>query len=140
MKMTAEQQKLLVKAPALISVLVSVKDHKINYPQKAHAIQLAHLNTFTADPDLHSYYKKVDKHFIENFEEIVKQYAPFNETQLTALKKEIDKANEVISSLDSDLSAKFHKSLSEYTEHVKLAEHSLLEHFVFPIPIKGLTE
>ncbi|HKR06036.1 MAG TPA: hypothetical protein VJY62_15475 [Bacteroidia bacterium] len=138
--MNAEEQKLLVKAPALVSVLAATKHHKINEVQKAHAIKLAHLHTFSADPDLRSYYDKVDKHFIENFESIARQYAPFDDAQLEALKKEIDKVNQVILSLDSDLSAKLHKSLSEYTEHVKYAEHSVLEHFVFPVPIKGLTE
>ncbi|MEP7170483.1 MAG: hypothetical protein ABI855_14030 [Bacteroidota bacterium] len=138
--MNPEQQQLLVKAPALVSVLAAAKHHKINDAQKAHAVKLAHLNTFTTDTDLKSYYEKVDKHFVENFESIAQQYAPFDDAQLEALKKEIDEVNQGIATLESELSAKLHKSLSEYTEHVKYSEHSVLEHFVFPVPIKGLTE
>jgi len=138
--MNGEEQKLLIKAPALISVLVSGSHHKINEAKKAHAIKLLHLNTFISDPDLRAYYQKVDKHFIEDFESIAQQYSPFDDSKREALKKEIEKANQIIATLDNSLSLKLHKSLDEYTEHVKNSEHSVLEHFVFPIPIKGLTE
>jgi len=140
MMMNAEEQKLLFKAPALVSVLAASTDQKINEIQKADAIKLAHLKSFSIDPDLRSYYDKVDKHFAENFESIVKHYAPFDDEKRQALKKEIERVNEVISTLEHELASKLHKSLSDYAEHVKHAEHSLLEHFVFPIPIKGITE
>jgi hypothetical protein len=138
--MNAEEQKLLLKAPVLVSVLAASRDHKINEAQKADAIKLAHLKTFTADPVLQSYYEKVEKYFIENFESIVQQYSPFDDAKREALKKEIDKVNEIIAKLDRDLSERLHKSLTAYAEHVKNSQHSVLEHFIFPVPIKGLTE
>ena len=107
--MTAKQQKLLVKAPAFISVLAAVKNHKINYPQKAHAIKLAHLNSFSSDPELRTYYEKVDTNFIKNFERIARHYAPFDDEQLHALKKEI----ETLTVLFQHLTAKWQQSFTK---------------------------
>src|SRR4030095_11657398 len=98
--MTADEQKLIIKAPALLSALAASSHHKINDTQKTHVIKLAHLHSFTSDPDLRSYYEKVDKHFIENFEEVVQQYSPFDDAKRDELKKEIEKVNEIISTLD----------------------------------------
>ncbi|MEO5570918.1 MAG: hypothetical protein ABIT08_11730 [Bacteroidia bacterium] len=138
--MKADEQKLLIKVPVLVSVLAASTDYEINEVQKADAIKLAHLKSFSGDPDLKSYLDKVDKHFVENFESVVKQYAPFDDSKRKALKKEIESVNQVISTLEPDLASKLFKYLSDYSEHVKHAEHSVLERFIFPIPIKGITE
>ena len=75
-----------------------------------------------------------------SIESVVQQYSPFDDEKRKALKKEIDKVNEIIARLDKSLSEAFHRSLTAYAEHVKNSEHSILEHFVFPILIRGITE
>ena len=65
--LTAEEKALLVKAPVLVSVLVSCSFNKVNKTQKADAIKLAHLKTFTAIPVLIPYYMQVGKDFEEQF-------------------------------------------------------------------------
>jgi len=60
-KLTPREQELLVKAPVLLSVLASCSEHGINQKQKADAIKLAHIKTFTALPELQSYFREAEK-------------------------------------------------------------------------------
>ncbi len=139
-KLNSEEISLLLKAPILVSVLASSSDHEINNDGKAEAIRLAHLKTFTADPLLLSYYEEVSKNFQKHFEETAKKYSPFDKVKIGDLKKEIDKVNDVIAKLDTEFAQTLHHSLSEYARHVKKAGRSLLDDFIFPIPIRGLTD
>lgn len=138
-KLTDEERELLLKAPALLSVLAASGDRKISDTQIADAKRLAHLKTFTAKPLLLSYYDEVEKRFNKNFDATVKKYAPFDTSKRDALKKEIDVVNAIISKLDPEYAALLHKSLAGYADHVRRADHNVAEDFIFPIPIKGLT-
>ena len=139
-KLTKEEITLLLKAPVLVSVLASSKDREISNEEKADAIKLSHLKTFTADPILLSYYKEVEKNFKNYFETIVNKYAPFDDAKREALKKEIDSLNTVIAKLDTQFARTLHRSLTKYAEHVKKSEGTIFRTFIFPIPIHGLTD
>ena len=139
-KLTKEETELLLKAPILVSVLATSGDHEISKREKAEAVKFAHIKTFSADPLLLSYYKEVEKNFIAYFEAIVKKYAPFDNAKREALKKEIDTLNIVISKLDKQFARTLHRSLSNYAEHVMKSDRVLLETFIFPIPIHGLSD
>lgn len=139
-KLTKEEWDLLIKAPILVSVLAASYDNEVSSSQKADAIELAHIKSYSADPLLKDYYKEVETNFREHFEEIVKKYAPFDDAKREALKKEISVINKVISKLDKNFALLLHKSLSGYAEHVKHAENNLLVNFIFPIPIHGFIE
>ena len=95
--LTIEERELLYKAPVLVSVLASSSFNEINKVQKADAIKLSHLKTFTADPLLLDYYTEVEKKFKSQFEIIAKEYYPFDEKQRSALKEEICRVNQIIS-------------------------------------------
>lgn len=139
-KLKTEELELLYKAPVLVSVLASCSFNKVNKIQKADAIKLAQLKTFTAVSLLIPYYIEVEKNFKELFEAAIKQYFPFDEAKRIALKKEMDKVNLVIKKLDIDYARTLHKSLKNYASHVKRSAHSVFVDFIFPLPIPGLTD
>ena len=131
---------LLLNAPALFSVFAASNDHEITSAQKSDAIKLAHLKSFSSDDlSLLSYYSEVEKKFKTNFESIVKKYAPFDDKKREELEIEIEKVNLVISKLDTDFANALHRSLCNYAEHVKKSDKSVLENFIFPIPINGIS-
>ncbi|MEI6948422.1 hypothetical protein V9K67_14595 [Paraflavisolibacter sp. H34] len=138
-KLTPEDQALLFKAPALVSVLASCSRNEVDRQKQADAIRLAHLKTYTADPLLQPYYKEVEKHFKEQFETLVQQNAPFDEAHRQALIDEIHRVNQVISKLDPFYAKKLHHSLENYAHHVKMASFSVFQDFLFPMPIPGLS-
>jgi hypothetical protein len=139
-KLTTQERKLLYTAPVLVSVLASCSFKKINKIQKADALKLAHLKTFTAIPLLIPYYTIAEEKFKELFEEAIKEYFPFDEGKRIELKKEIDKVNLVIEKLDIEYARVLHKSLEKYARHVKRSTHSVFVDFILPFPIPGLTD
>jgi hypothetical protein len=137
--LTTEEQEILLKAPALVSVLASCSLNEVNKAQKADAIKLSHLKTFTANPVLREYYEEVDKRFKTQFDSIVKAYFPFDEDKRNALKQEIERVNVIIAKLDKWYGETLHKSLEGYANHVRKAAHSIFQDFMFPLPIRGLS-
>jgi hypothetical protein len=137
--LSPEEQELLFKAPVIVSVLASCNHNTINEIQKKDAVKLAHFKTFTAAPLLLPYYNEIDKNFKEEFEAMVKKYSPFDDENRLALKNELIKIKSIISKLDPGYAQLLVKSLEKYSRHVKKAGHSVIEDFIFPIPIPGLS-
>ncbi len=137
--LTEEERRLLYRAPVLLSILASCSFNELNKAQKADAIKMAHLRTFTAMPLLLSYYSEVDKGFKEQFEYVVKKYFPFDKDKRDEIKRELNKINLIISKLDPAYAAALHTSLKKFVRHVKKARHSILQDFIFPIPLPGLS-
>lgn len=138
-KLNAKEQDLMLKAPALLSVLAASGAFGITNEQKSEAIKMAHLKTFTANPLLILYYTEVETKFKKNFESAVKKYAPFDTVKRDALKQEIALTNDLFKKLDKEFAKTLHQSLDGYTKHVGKSARSFFENFIFPIPIKGLT-
>lgn len=138
--LTKDETESLLKAPVLISVFVASRDHEISKKEKAEAVKLTHLKTFTADPHLQSYYKEVEKNFSALFEDAVRKYDPFDDAKRDALMGEINTVNTIIAKLGKEYATIFQRSFSNYVEHVKKADRVILENFVFPFPLPGLTD
>ena len=135
----AEAQ-LLTKAPALISVYAACSLRGVNAAQKADAVKLAHLKTFTAHPALIPFYREVDQHFKEEFEDAAKEYTPFDGEQMYRLKQKIERIKFIVNKLDPEYAKLLLKSFEKYERHVRRAAHSVVEDFIFPIPIPGLSD
>jgi len=139
-KLTKEETALLLKAPVLVSVLAASWAHGISKKASADAIKLAHLKTFTAVPLLQPYYKEVEQDFKTSFEAVVKEFAPFDEEKMMELRKQLLELDKVIARLDKEYAATLLWSLSRFAAHVKKADRVLIENFIFPFKLPGLTD
>ncbi len=139
-KLSFREQELLIKAPVLLSVLASCSEHGINQKQKADAIKLAHIKTFTSLPELQPYFKDAEKNFKEHFEEAAERYFPFDEEHRLMLKNEIKKIREIISRLDPIYATSLSKSLERYVIHVKRATYSIFRDFIFPLAMPDVKD
>lgn len=132
-KLTGDEQQQLLKAPILLSVLASCSENEINKVQKAAAIKLAHIKTFTAMEELIPYYLEVEKIFKDQFDVIAEKYYPFNQEKRAELKREIKKTQDILEKLEPGFSGPLSKSLERYASHVKRATHSVFQDIIFPI-------
>ena len=139
-KLTKEESELLLKAPVLVSLLASSSFNRINKTQKADAIKLAHIKTFSSDFALINYYDAVNKHFKDEYEAAQEKYAPFDDNKLNSLRKELDRVNVIISKLDKNYGRLLHQSLENYGKHVKNADHSIFQDFVFPLALPKFSQ
>ncbi len=138
-KLTEEEVSLLMKAPALLSVLAACSEGGVNGAEKADAIRMSHLRTFTADFTLLDYYREVEKTFVQDFEMLAAKYFPLDEEKKEAIALEIKKTDQAIANLDPANGLLLHKSLDSYIAHVKRAGRSIFFDFIFPLPITGIT-
>jgi hypothetical protein len=139
-ELNGKEQDLLIRAPVLLSVLASCSENAINKNQKADAIKLAHIKTFTAVPELQPYFKEVEKNFKEHFEQIGEQYYPFDNVHRNLLKLEIQNIQKIIAKLNPSYGKPLSKSLERYTIHVKRATYSIFQDFIFPLAMLDLKD
>jgi hypothetical protein len=139
-ELNGKEQDLLIRAPVLLSVLASCSENAINKNQKADAIKLAHIKTFTAVPELQPYFKEVEKNFKEHFEQIAEQYYPFDNVHRNLLKLEIQNIQEIIAKLNPSYGKALSKSLERYTIHVKRATYNIFQDFIFPLAMLDLKD
>ena len=137
--LTKDEVDVLMKAPVLMSVLAACSTDGVNHAQKADAIRLSHLKTYTANSLLLPFYGEVEKNFEEQFESAVKEYTPFDKEKLLRLKAQIEKVKQIAKKLDPEYGNILLRSFEKYERHVRRAGHSVVEDFIFPIPIHGLS-
>lgn len=135
-----EERALLLKAPALVSILASSTDQEMDETEKADAIKLSHLRTFTADPMLRPYYQEVEKAFKAQLVELLQLHNPLNEYSRKAIEREIKNVNKLLGRLDKKFAEKLGKSLNSYAEHVNKSKRNFMEYFVLPLNIPGITD
>ncbi|MEO6883357.1 MAG: hypothetical protein ABI199_04945 [Bacteroidia bacterium] len=139
-KLTASEQELLLNATVFVSLLAASSDHEVFEEEKADAIKLAHLRTFTSDPVLHEYYVEVDKHFTRNFEAFDKKLPKGNDEREKILREKLTQVNGLLLKLGPDYAEVFHRSLDSYARHVAKSHRNALEFFFIPLNINGITD
>lgn len=125
----------LLDGPVWLSLLASItNDGVVNPSEKADAVRLAHLRTFTSPKSLQEFYEKVDQRFDERFDTLHSRLTMDNENDKTLyIKAQIEIAHKVLEKLDKDIAASLEESFSSFYEHVFKADKSFFQYFALPI-------
>ena len=134
----AEQQEFL-KFPVYISLLAANQDGDTDAKEKKTAIAFDHMKTYTCKPALSGFYDKADKAFAKNFTETDNELPKGKEERDTAIKAKLAKLETLLLKFDKNYAQTMHESMQSFKEHVSAAHWNVLEGFIFPVPIKGLT-
>jgi hypothetical protein len=138
--LSPEDKKKVLQAPAYISILAANADGQMDEEEKYEAIKFSHIKTYTAHKLLKPFYQEVEKNFNENIDEINKNLPADKNERERVIREELEKANSIIGKLDLFYSNTLRKSLKEYGDHVAKAHKTIMESFVIPFSIKGLTD
>lgn len=138
--LNAEEKALLLNAPVLIAVYAVNYESGISEKGKLDAIKLAHLRTFTSDAVLKPFYNEIENTFQEKFEAELLCYTPFNEANSKKLANELNNIKLITSKLEPIYGNTLFESLVKFGEHIRKADRELLENFIFPFPLPGLTD
>lgn len=138
-ELTESENRVLLKFPAFISLLVANSDNKLDEAEKKSAIKFSHIKTYSCDPLLADYYKEADKVFENNIQQLDKDLPITKPARDAALKKELFKFEKIILKLGEEYASVMHRSMKSFKDHISQAHHSVLVDFIFPMPIKGLT-
>lgn len=137
--LSPSEKEFLLKFPAYISLLAANNDLGMSESEKEAAINFSHIKTFSHDPMLHSFYQQADKEFKQNITDLDNQIPKDKNERESAIQNELAKIETILGKLEKDYAAILVRSMTSFKNHVSKAHHSILEYFIFPIPIKGLT-
>lgn len=137
--LTTVEKEMLLKFPAYISLLAANWDGNLSENEKKEAIYLAHIKTFTSHPLLKEFYLEADKVFKSNIEQLDNELPKEKKERDEAIKTELQKLEPILKKLGKYFAQTMHSSMSSFKNHVSASHHSILESFIFPIPIKGIT-
>jgi hypothetical protein len=133
------EKNMLLKFPAYISLLATNSDGKMDDVEKKEAIQFTHIKTFSCNALLYDFYKEAEKVFLTNIEEL-DNILPKEKTQRKeVIENELVKLEPILDKLGKDYASIMHTSMKSYTKHVSKAHNNVLESFLIPFYIKGLT-
>ena len=138
--LTMDEQEQLYKLPAYISLLAAHHDGGIDKAEKKAAIKLSHIKTYACNPILAAFYDEADKVFEQNIAALDNALPKEREAREQAIKREVAKLNTIIGKLGPEYAAAMHEGMRSFTRYVSKAHNSVFEYFLFPMPIKGITE
>lgn len=130
----------MFKFPAYISLLAASADSGLDKAEKRAAVKLTHIKTFSCDPMLSDFYARVEQHFETTITELNDKLSHDKQEREAAIKKELSKLEAILRKLGTQYAAVMHKSLRSYKDHVSKAHRNVLEYFIFPMPIQGITD
>jgi hypothetical protein len=135
-----EDREQLLKFPAYISLLACLRESGIDAKEKKSAVRLTHVKTFTSPLMLVDFYREAEHHFEAHLEKLDKELPKDLTQRELSIRKELAKLETILGKLGVRYAAALHDSLKSYTRHVSHAHNNVLEYFIFPLPIKGLSD
>jgi len=134
------EKDLLLKFPVYVSMLAAEKNDHLDRVEKRTAIQFCHIKTFTCDPLLSQFYQEAEKNFEANINELDNALPTDKAEREEIITNELVKIEKVLLKLGTDYSLVMHGSMRSFKNHVSRAHRNILEYFVFPLPISGITD
>lgn len=130
----ASEMKKLVDIPVWLSLYAAYSaDGIISESERAEAIKLAHLRTFTAPKSLQKYYESVDNHFEDRFNSLNGRLPSNDHDRKIYLDAQIKSSYKIIEKLDPDTMESLEESLKSFYEHVFKADTSFFQFFALPV-------
>lgn len=133
-------QKEFLKFPAYISLLAANKDGIVDQQEIKTAIDFDHMKTYTCNPMLSGFYEKADQVFKDNIVELDSELPKGKEDRDNTLMSKLGTLEKMLLKFDKVYAATMHQSMKSFKEHVSATHQNFLENFIFPIPIKGITD
>lgn len=137
--LNTQQKQALLKFPVYISMLAATNG-KLDEAESKSIIKLANTKSFSCDPLLADFFKEANKAFENNLDQLFKELADEPDKREAAIKTEIQNLEKILLKLGKKYTSAMHHSMETFKKHVSKAHHSVIEDFVLPIPIAGLTD
>ncbi|MEO6851515.1 MAG: hypothetical protein ABI166_12820 [Mucilaginibacter sp.] len=128
-----------LKYPVYISLLSANMDSFVSEEEKEQAIFFDDLETYNCLPLLNRFYEEAQKYYQPNLEILDNQLPKGKLERDVAIKVELRKIKELLRKIEPAEAAMMHDSMKAFKDHVSLLHDHVLDDFLFPIPIKGLT-
>jgi hypothetical protein len=130
----------LLKFPAYITLLACLHDDGMDDKEKKIALRITHIKTFTSPPLLADFYRAAEQVFDENLTAINDELPHSRPRRELVIHTAITELEKILLKLGPHYASALHDSMRSYTRYVSRAHNNVLEYFIFPMPIKGLSD
>lgn len=134
-----EQQEFL-KFPVYISLLAANEYGPTDNSDIETAVEFDHMKTYTCDSLLSGFYKRADEVFKDNFTKLDNELPKGRAARSEEIKAKLASLETLLLKFDKDYAAVMHKSMKSFKDHVSTAHWNILDSFLFPISIKGISK
>ena len=138
--LSESEKEQLVRFPAYISLLASTAENGIDKQEKNAAVKLTHVKTYSCDPLLSGFYEMAVNSFENTITLLDRELPHSKEERKEAIIHELNKLEVLLKKLPPAFADVFRKSMDSYKKHVSKAHRNVLEYFVFPLPINGISD
>jgi len=130
----ADEFNELLDVPVWLALLAAYEgDGIISENEKAEAVKLAHMRTYTAPKSLQEFYRLVDGRFAQRFEQLDHRLPTDIENKKVYIRAQVHHANDLLNKLDLDIASGLQKSLASFYKHVFNSDKSFFQYFALPV-------
>lgn len=131
---SADEFHHLLDVPVWLSLLAAYTgDGKISENEKAGAVKLAHMRTYTAPKSLQDFYKMVYGRFADRFEQLDNRLPKAVDDKKVYIRAQIRHANALLDKLDPDIASGLQESMASFYKHVFNSDKSFFQYFALPV-------
>lgn len=125
-ELSDEQHKLLVDAPALITILVAGADGNIDEQELNWAEKLTHIRSYAEPEALNQYYEEVERGFSATFDAYLSSLPNELSLREKAISSELSKINNVLACMDNPIAYRLYESFTSFAKHIAKASGGFL--------------
>jgi hypothetical protein len=131
---TEDELNHLLDAPVWLSLLAALANDGVIEPaEKAEAIKLAHLRSFTSPKSLREFYEQVDARFEKRFDAFVARLPEGKEDREVYIEAQIKVMHAILPKLDEDIASSLEESLESFYKRIFNSEKSFFQYFALPV-------
>ncbi len=134
------EKKQLLKLPAYMSLLTSTTEAGIDKEEKDTAVKITHVKAYSSDPILVDFYKEAESVFEKTITDLDAKLPHNREERKIAIQLELNKLESLLSKLDPDFVSALRRSIRSYDYYISKAHQNVMEYFIFPMPIDGISD
>jgi len=123
------EQKLLVDAPVLITLLVGGADDNLDKKEREWSSKLTNYRTLDDTSILQEYYEQVNVDFDKKLNEFVEIYPDKAAQRNPMIAEQLSSLNDIIVKLDAEFAYEVYKSLKSYAEQIAKSSGGILGFF-----------
>lgn len=135
-----KEKEQLLKFPAYISLLAATAEGGIDEQEKKSVVKLTHVKTFSSEPLLSDFYKDAELIFEKTITALDNELPHNKEERASFISRELDKLELLLKKLDPGYASILRHSMESYKQHISKAHRNVLEYFIFPMPIDGISD
>lgn len=124
-----KEQEIILKAPAMIAILVAGADDDIDQRERDAARKITKYRRLTGEPLLIPYYEMVYERFEETVLELLKDYPALATLRNPIIVKQLEQINDILPKLDKEYAAALYEGWKEFAHHVAKASGGFLGFF-----------